>query len=74
MKQLMNKQPLSYLLEQSHLVTALSFIDQELEGTIPKSKINYLIKTQQNEMQSDLNHYLKDLPMPELDYANSQEF
>ena len=48
MKQLINKQPLSYMLPDSHLITSLPFIDQELDSTIPKSKVNYLIKAQQN--------------------------
>ena len=74
MKQLTNKQPLSYMLPDSHLVTSLPFIDQELEHSIPKSKVNYLIRAQQNEMGKDLEEYLKEMPTPRLEYAESQEF
>ena len=53
MKQLTNKEHLVYMLEKSHLVTALPFVDQQLDNQIPKSKVSYLIMTEQAEMQKD---------------------
>ena len=59
MKQLTNKQHLVYLLDNSHLVTALPFVDSQLDTDIPKSKVSYLIKTQQDQMQADPLTYIQ---------------
>jgi hypothetical protein len=64
MKQLTNKEHLVYMLEKSHLVTALPFVDQQLDNQIPKSKVSYLIMTEQAEMQKDPQEYIKNLQLP----------
>lgn len=69
MRQLTNKEPLVYMLENSHLVTSLPFVDQELDTKIPKSKVAYLIKAQQDQMMKDPKEYIKELPEPTLDYV-----
>lgn len=74
MKQLTNKQHLVHMLENSHLVTSLPFVDQELDSTIPKSKVAYLIKTQQSTMNNDPHSYIRDLKEPALTYVGSEEF
>jgi hypothetical protein len=61
MKQLTGKKPLCYMLDNAHLVAALPFIDQELGNQIPKSKVAYLIKTEQEEMQKDPLTYIASL-------------
>ncbi len=53
MKQLTNKEHLVYMLENSYLVTALPFVDQELDNQVPKSKVAYLIKTEQTNMEKN---------------------
>lgn len=45
MKQITNKRPLCYMLDNSHLVASLPFIDEEITNQIPKSKVAYFIKT-----------------------------
>jgi hypothetical protein len=47
MKQLAGQRPLCYTLENAHLVASLPFIDQELNNQIPKSKVAYLIRAEQ---------------------------
>jgi hypothetical protein len=47
MKQLTHKRPLCYMLPSAHLVAALPFIDQELGNQVHKSKVAYLIRTEQ---------------------------
>lgn len=64
MKQLTNKEHLVYMLEKSHLVVALPFVDQQLDNQIPKSKVSYLIMTEQAEMQKDPQEYIKNLQLP----------
>lgn len=64
MKQLTNKEHLVYMLEKSHLVTSLPFVDQEIDNQIPKSKVSYLIMTEQAEMQKDPQEYIKNLQLP----------
>jgi hypothetical protein len=64
MKQLTNKEHLVYMLEKSHLVAALPFVDQQLDNQIPKSKVSYLIMTQQAEMQKDPQEYIQNLQLP----------
>lgn len=58
MKQLRDKQPLCYMLPNAHLVTALPFIDQQLANEIPKSKVAYLIRAEQEAMQKDPQEYI----------------
>jgi hypothetical protein len=74
MKQLTSKKPLCYMLENSHLVAALPFIDQELSNQIPKSKVAYIIRAEQEEMQKNQWDYIASLQEPELTYANSEAF
>jgi len=50
MKQLTNKQHLVHLLPNSHLVTSLPFVDDELDNVVPSSKVHYLIHAQQQSM------------------------
>lgn len=64
MKQLRDKQPLCYLLPNSHLVNALPFIDTQLEQSIPKSRVAYLIHTEQQEMKKDPQEYIAALALP----------
>jgi len=35
------------------MVTSLPFVDQELDSQIPKSKVSYIIKAEQEVMQKD---------------------
>jgi hypothetical protein len=58
MKQLTGKKPLTYMLENAHLVTALPFIDQELGTQVHKSKVAYLIRAEQEAMQKDTAVYV----------------
>lgn len=74
MKQLTGQRPLCYMLENSHLVASLPFIDQELGNQVPKSKVAYLIRAEQEEMQKDPFSYIASLQMPELSIANSELF
>lgn len=74
MKQLTNKKPLCYMLDRSHLVTSLPFIDEEISTQIPKSKVSYLIKAQQEAMQKNPSEYIATLVEPQLEYANSENF
>lgn len=62
MKQLTNKQPLCYMLDRSHLVASLPFIDEEISAQIPKSKVAYLIKAEQQDMQKNPFDYIASLP------------
>ena len=71
MKSLTNKKPLCYMLENSHLVASLPFIDEEITNQIPKSKVAYFIKAEQNIMQKDHHQYIHTLEMPELEFADS---
>lgn len=71
MKQLTNKEHLVYMLENSYLVTALPFVDQELDNQVPKSKVAYLIKTEQTNMEKNPHEYIKDLKAPSLLFADS---
>jgi len=64
MKQLTNKEHLVYMLEKSYLVTSLPFVDQQLDNQIPKSKVSYLIMSEQAEMQKDPHEYIKNLQLP----------
>ena len=59
MKQITNKEHLVHLLPNSHLVTALPFVDQELDNHVPRSKIAYLIAAKQKEMNKDSSEYIK---------------
>ena len=58
MKQITNKQHLVHLLPDSHLVTSLPFIDQDIDNHIPKSKVSYLIASQQQKMNKDPLSYI----------------
>jgi hypothetical protein len=60
------------MLEKSHLVTSLPFVDQEIDNQIPKSKVSYLIMTEQAEMQKDPQDYIKNLQISVLKFANSE--
>jgi len=60
------------MLEKSHLVTSLPFVDQEIDNQIPKSKVSYLIITKQAEMQKDPQDYIKNLQISVLKFANSE--
>jgi hypothetical protein len=74
MKQLTNKEHLVYLLPNSHLVTSLPFVDQELGTSIPNSKISYLIAAEQQKMNKNVNEYIQTLTVPTLDFADTEQF
>lgn len=56
------------------MVAALAFIDQELEQQVPKSKVAYLIRAEQQEMKKDTLEYIAALPEPQLAFADSAHF
>ena len=58
MKQLTNKQHLVHLLPDSHLVTSLPFIDQDVDNYVPRSRVSYLIASQQQKMERDPLSYI----------------
>ena len=62
------------MLPNSHLITALPFVDQELDNVVPKSKVSYLIKSQQQEMNKKPEEYIATLLSPELSYVDTEEF
>ena len=64
MKQLTNKEHLVFMLDKSHLVTSLPFVDQQIDHQVPKSKVAYLIMTEQTTMQKDPQEYIKNLQLP----------
>ncbi|MCB0370833.1 MAG: hypothetical protein KDD45_15780 [Bdellovibrionales bacterium] len=74
MKQLTNKEHLVYLLNNSHLVTSLPFIDQEIDSRIPKSKIAYLIAAEQQKINRNHMDYVKELALPTLEFVDSEAF
>ena len=43
------------MLPNSHLVTSLPFIDQEIDSSVPKSKVLYLIASQQQKMNKNID-------------------
>ena len=46
------------MLPNAHLVTSLPFVDQELDTVIPKSKVAYLIATEQQKMNKNIEEYV----------------
>lgn len=50
------------MLDQSSLVASLPFIDEEISTQIPKSKVAYLIKAEQETMQRNPLEYISTLP------------
>ena len=52
------------MLPDSHLVTSLPFIDQDFDTDKHKSKVLYLIASEQQKMNKDVNEYLQPLKMP----------
>lgn len=72
MKQLTNKEHLVYRLPNSHLVTSLPFVDQELDTQVPKSKVAYLIAAQQQLMNKNTEDYVEEMPLPVLAYVDSE--
>jgi hypothetical protein len=55
-------------------VTSLPFVDQDLNNRVPKSKVAYLIKAQQDQMMKDPSEYIKDLLPPTLSFVESEQF
>ena len=74
MKQLTGRQPLAYSLPQAHLVASLPFIDEQYAEQVPRSKVNYLIRAMQEEMQADPQQYIASLAQPTLSFADSERF
>lgn len=72
MKELANSLPLCYLLPNSQQVTALPYIDEELPDL--KTKIQYLIKTEQSEMPFNEGSYLESLQYPSTPFLDSENF
>lgn len=74
MKQLTGRQPLAYMLPQAHLVASLPFIDEQHAQQVPRSKVNYLIRAMQQEMQADPQQYITTLVQPTLTFADTEKF
>lgn len=74
MKQLTGLQPLAYSLPQAHLVASLPFIDEQYAEQVPRSKVNYLIRAMQQEMQADPQQYIASLTLPTLSFADTEKF
>lgn len=55
-------------------MTSLPFVDQDLNHRVPKSKVAYLIKAQQDQMMKDPSEYIKDLLPPTLSFVESEQF
>lgn len=55
-KQLVSSLPLCYMLNDSQVVTSLPYIDEELPEF--KNKIQYLIKSEQSQMEFNEGKYL----------------
>lgn len=55
-KQLVSSLPLCYMLSDSQVVTSLPYIDEELPEF--KNKIQYLIKSEQSQMEFNEGKYL----------------
>ena len=49
-------------------------MDQDLNNRVPKSKVAYLIKAQQDQMMKDPSEYIKDLLPPTLSFVESEQF
>ena len=74
MKQITGRLPLAYSLPQAQLVASLPFIDEQYAEQVPRSKVNYLIRAMQEEMQADAKQYIVSLEEPQLSFADSKRF
>jgi|JI9StandDraft_2_1071091.scaffolds.fasta_scaffold494877_1 hypothetical protein len=68
MLRITGKKPLAYEHPLSHLITALPYID---ESNVPRSVVNYLVKTEAAEIGKPLSDYIKDFKLPETPFMNS---
>lgn len=71
MLKLTGKQPLVYEHPLSYLVTSLPYID---ESDVPKTVVNYMVRTEAIEINQPISEYLKDFPLPKTPFIDSLEF
>lgn len=70
MLSIQSKKPLVYRHPLSHLVTSMPYIDSN--DLVPKSVLNYMIKTEANEIPIENQNYLSEFPLPKTPFLDSQ--